>query len=237
MARPRSERSESEWLEFGHILVEYLKSNKYKTDTPRLQLRNKTQMLLNELEDVSSSQDQNELIRIIKALNSLNYDYGDVWKIWIKKLSQYAIDKKRVRIDTSVDAHNYFKDLMKSENFNSNSLFYAEMIKEFKELGISKIDQVRNIRQFLFQYQDHTKKLKNVSLNTKDDTAFDVEMALNAIVGLLKKREINSFHQLNEALSNRVKENNIIKKYKHLESYYEKQGLDINELIKKERGF
>ncbi|WP_218418102.1 hypothetical protein [Alteromonas lipotrueae] len=239
MARLREDRSEHEWLELGHCMLSYLDSNKYKTKKPRLQLRNEVKMCLEQLKEAHEHQDNNEMFLLTEKLNSRKYDYGDAWKAWIKKLSQTPIDIKRTRTDLYVEAGIYFEKLKKADHYKDGGTFYDHLFRALQALGISKIDQLYDIQTFLSNYQDYSKRHRHISMESKDEPHFDVETALSSIIELLKKREISNFHELEKALSKRVKENNMLEKYQLLRRYIEREyaGVDVDELIKKERDY
>jgi hypothetical protein len=237
MGRLRKERTEQEWLDFGERLLMYLKNNYHKTNTPRKKLLNNTKELHNQLKQAHEAQEQLKVASLVKELNELKEDYGDVWKAWVKTITQSRKDNERFRTFIPQEANDYFHKLMLSNDDTSLENTYKHLHLVIKTLGISNIRQFSDIRDFLSKYQNHNNRHTQESLHSENTDDFDFGLALQSIAKLLSKNEINSFHELNEALRKRVKENNKLEEYKVLKKYLEKRNFDVDELIKKERGY
>lgn len=233
MARSRQDKNEQEWLEFGGYLIACLEKNQYKSVKRRGELKRKTAKLLKDLEE-AVGRDKG---RLIEDLNALKNDYGDAWIAFTKKIRQQPIDQNRVRTDLSPKSDQYFQSLMMHNNEESIPKTYEHLYMALESLGIEKIDQLYDIREFLFKYQNHDDRHPQESLHSESKDDFDFGLALQSITTLLSKRKINSFHELDEALKKRVKENNTLEKYKILEKYLETRNIDVDVLIKKEREY
>lgn len=235
MGRLRKERSKQEWLDFGEQLVVSLKFNKYGTVAPRLQLRKKIENLISELKKVCPSKNQRDIDRIVEELNSFRYELGDVWKVWVKSISQAPIDSQRTRSDLSPEASAHFDVMMQLNTHKSATSFYNHLYKALQTLGISKINYLYDIHDFLTKYKDHSNRHENTSLNSESEPAFNFELALDSIINLFKKRAINNFEDLRKTLYNRAKENNELEQFKYIKQYLERLDLNVDDIVKKER--